>query len=279
MQNTGTAALILGTPSLPDGYTITEPLNGTIAAGGSDTFTVQLNTATVGTFAGNISFATNVTGKNPFNFAVTGSGDATAAGDRRLRRDRPPSPAARRRRSTWAARSAARPALTKTFTVRNDGEQTLQLEHASLRTRRHFIVRRSDDITLTAGQTTTFTVTLNTDAVWYGQPSMISFRQQRRQRGRESLHLRRLGQRDRHAAGDHRSETATTDITSGKTTPIDVGSAAHNAARTQQDVHHPQRRGSDPYVLTASRLPARRTLRSASRARRAWRRENRRPLP
>ena len=33
VYNTGTAALTLGTPKLPAGYTITEPLEQTIAAG------------------------------------------------------------------------------------------------------------------------------------------------------------------------------------------------------------------------------------------------------
>ncbi len=47
--------IYFGTPTLPDGYTITEPLDATIPLGGSDTFTVQLDTATEGTFAGNIS--------------------------------------------------------------------------------------------------------------------------------------------------------------------------------------------------------------------------------
>ena len=61
----------MGTPSLPAGYTLTEPLNTTIAAGGSDTFTVQVNTAALGTFAGEISFTTNDRQRNPFNFAIT----------------------------------------------------------------------------------------------------------------------------------------------------------------------------------------------------------------
>ena len=49
VRNTGTGPLILGGPSLPAGYTLIEPLNSTIAVGGSDDFTVQLSTATVGT--------------------------------------------------------------------------------------------------------------------------------------------------------------------------------------------------------------------------------------
>ena len=50
---------------------LTEPLSATIAAGGSDSFTVQVGTGTIGTFTGEISFATNDASANPFNFAVT----------------------------------------------------------------------------------------------------------------------------------------------------------------------------------------------------------------
>ena len=42
---------------------------------------MQLSTAKVGTFAGNISFTTNVTGENPFNFAVTGTVTALPAAE------------------------------------------------------------------------------------------------------------------------------------------------------------------------------------------------------
>ena len=73
VYNTGTGTLTLGTPSLPDGYTLVEGLDGAIAAGDSDSFTVELSTATAGTFAGQISFSTNVSGKNPFNYKITGN--------------------------------------------------------------------------------------------------------------------------------------------------------------------------------------------------------------
>ena len=73
VRNTGTADLTLGTLSLPSGYSITEPLSGMIAAGSSDTFTVRLNTTTAGTFYGNISFSTNDSDENPFNFRITGT--------------------------------------------------------------------------------------------------------------------------------------------------------------------------------------------------------------
>jgi hypothetical protein len=73
VSNTGTATLTTSAPSVPEGYTVTEPLDAAIAPGGSDTFTVRLDTATTGTKAGQISFTTNDSDENPFNFSVTGT--------------------------------------------------------------------------------------------------------------------------------------------------------------------------------------------------------------
>jgi uncharacterized repeat protein (TIGR02543 family) len=72
VQNVGTASLTLGTVTVPTGFTLTEGLATSLAAGASDTFTVQLNTTTAGTKTGVISFATNDSDENPFNFTITG---------------------------------------------------------------------------------------------------------------------------------------------------------------------------------------------------------------
>ena len=72
VRNTGTAALTTSGLTVPAGYSVTEGLSATIPAGGSDTFTVQLSTASVGTFSGQISFANNDADESPFNFAITG---------------------------------------------------------------------------------------------------------------------------------------------------------------------------------------------------------------
>jgi Ca2+-binding RTX toxin-like protein len=74
VTNNGTAALTLGTVTLPSGFTLLEPLNTSIApGGGTDTFTVRMSTATLGTFTGQISFSTNDGTANPFNFSITGT--------------------------------------------------------------------------------------------------------------------------------------------------------------------------------------------------------------
>jgi hypothetical protein len=72
VRNTGTATLTLGGVSVPEGFAVTEELSGSLAAGESDIFTVQLLTTAAGTFGGEITFATNDSDENPFNFQIAG---------------------------------------------------------------------------------------------------------------------------------------------------------------------------------------------------------------
>lgn len=73
VRNIGDASLTLGTINLPAGFTLVEPLDATIAAGGSDTFTVRLDTVTVGVKSGTVTFSTNDTDESPFDFTIRGS--------------------------------------------------------------------------------------------------------------------------------------------------------------------------------------------------------------
>lgn len=75
--NDGDFDLLLGAVSVPTGYTLTEPLSGTITPGNSDSFTVRLDNTTLGVKAGNISFLTNDATENPFYFPVTGTVQST----------------------------------------------------------------------------------------------------------------------------------------------------------------------------------------------------------
>ena len=83
VRNEGTATLTLGAASVPAGFTVTDTLVSSLAPGSSDTLTVRLDTASAGTKSGQISFATNDSDENPFNFSVTGtvSGTVTSTGD------------------------------------------------------------------------------------------------------------------------------------------------------------------------------------------------------
>ncbi|HEX2924557.1 MAG TPA: choice-of-anchor D domain-containing protein, partial [Chloroflexota bacterium] len=72
VSNTGAAALILGSVSVPAGYTVTQALPASIGPGVGVELIVQLGTSTPGTFTGDISFSNNDADENPFNFRITG---------------------------------------------------------------------------------------------------------------------------------------------------------------------------------------------------------------
>jgi hypothetical protein len=66
--------LTLGAVTLPTGFTLTSPPAASVAAnGGMTTFTVRLDTSIVGTKTGDVSFSTNDSDENPFNFRITGT--------------------------------------------------------------------------------------------------------------------------------------------------------------------------------------------------------------
>jgi Ca2+-binding RTX toxin-like protein len=73
VKNIGTAALMLGKVNVPAGYTLVEGLRGSLAPGASDTFTIRMDTASVGARAGKVWFTTNDADENPFEFNVSGS--------------------------------------------------------------------------------------------------------------------------------------------------------------------------------------------------------------
>ena len=73
VRNDGSTVLTLGAVVVPTGFTLTESLAASLAAGASDTFTVRLDTATAGLKSGEISFTTNDYDESPFNFAITGT--------------------------------------------------------------------------------------------------------------------------------------------------------------------------------------------------------------
>jgi archaellum component FlaG (FlaF/FlaG flagellin family) len=72
VSNIGNATLTTSGLSVPSGYTVTDGLSPSIAIGSYDTFTVRLDTSSVGTKSGQISFTNNDSDENPFNFAITG---------------------------------------------------------------------------------------------------------------------------------------------------------------------------------------------------------------
>jgi hypothetical protein len=72
VHNDGDSTLTLSGLTVPAGYTVTNSLSSSLAPGASDNFTVRLDTSVAGTKSGQISFATNDSDENPFNFSITG---------------------------------------------------------------------------------------------------------------------------------------------------------------------------------------------------------------
>ncbi|MCL5282753.1 MAG: choice-of-anchor D domain-containing protein, partial [Planctomycetes bacterium] len=126
VRNDGSSTLTLGAVTVPAGYTLTEGLPTSLAAGTSDTFTVQLNTGAVGTKAGDISFSTNDNDEDPFNFRITGTvsayqpAEVTLLGNGVLIENGDTTPSTADGTDFGTVAYGAVP-ISHVFTVRNDG--------------------------------------------------------------------------------------------------------------------------------------------------------------
>lgn len=132
VRNDGTAPLTLGSIAVPDRFILIEGLVSTLAPKASDSFTVRLDTSTVGSFTGEIAIASNDADENPFSFTITATVTAAAVPDITVL-DAGVSIASG---STTpidfgnAVRRQTGP--TRTFTIRNDGSDTLILGRIEL---------------------------------------------------------------------------------------------------------------------------------------------------
>jgi hypothetical protein len=73
INNTGTAPLTLGAVTVPAGFTIVTPPAASVAAGGSTTVVVRLDASVAGNYSGTLTFTTNDSDENPFNFTISGN--------------------------------------------------------------------------------------------------------------------------------------------------------------------------------------------------------------
>ena len=77
--NHGSDTLTLSDLRVPAGFSITEGLSASLSEGQSDTFTIAMNTATAGYFAGEVRFTTNDADESEYNFSIEGIVDAAAS--------------------------------------------------------------------------------------------------------------------------------------------------------------------------------------------------------
>ncbi|HEY9607166.1 MAG TPA: choice-of-anchor D domain-containing protein [Allocoleopsis sp.] len=80
IANLGTAALNLSNLQLPTGFSLVGTLPATVAPQAQTALQIQLDATAVGTASGELSFATNDSNENPFNFAISGTVGGTTGG-------------------------------------------------------------------------------------------------------------------------------------------------------------------------------------------------------
>ncbi|MBI1310043.1 choice-of-anchor D domain-containing protein [bacterium] len=168
VSNTGTATLTTSGLSVPAGYTVTEPLSASIAAGSSDTFTVRLDAATAGTKSGQISFTTNDSDETPYNFSITGSVQApmvpeiavTGLGSTSIA-DGDSSPSTTDG-TDFGSVTLGGTALSRTFTVSNTGTATLTTSGLSVPA--GYTITEPLSSSIAPGNSDTFTVRLDAAA-------------------------------------------------------------------------------------------------------------------
>ncbi|MGD9921684.1 MAG: choice-of-anchor D domain-containing protein [Pseudorhodoplanes sp.] len=73
VSNSGPGTLTISKLKAPKGFKVVEPLASSIASGGSDTFSLQLDTKKIGLKTGQIVFTTNDADEGAFNFALSGN--------------------------------------------------------------------------------------------------------------------------------------------------------------------------------------------------------------
>jgi len=165
VRNDGKDTLTLGNVQVPDGFTLIEDLVGSLDAGQSDTFTIRIDSDTLGDKSGTVRISNSDANENPFTFQITGTVENAPP-------PRSPEITVLRNGNViddgqgtvgfgTVARGAGAP--QQTFVVRNDGSQTLDL--GNLFVPNGFVI--VDDLvgSLAPGDSDQFTIRMSTSSV------------------------------------------------------------------------------------------------------------------
>ncbi len=159
VSNTGTAALVLDPESLelPAGFSLVAPFASSVAPGASTSFTVQLDATTAGDYSGTVVFTNNDPTRPLFEFRVQGtvlaSGPVIQVKDGSIL-------LASGASDDLGTTTPATP-LTRTYVIRNVGDQSLSLSSESLSLPAGFSVVTPFGATVAPGDSTTLVVQLN----------------------------------------------------------------------------------------------------------------------
>jgi hypothetical protein len=168
IENTGTGDLTLDANSLsvPDGFSVGIPFATTVAPNESTTLTIQLDAALAGYYGGAVSFGTNDSDENPFQFYV--SGDVTSGGGG--------SPEIMVRNASYdevsddmgsvdVGQTTVGTPISYTFTIENQSDSELTLDSMSLSLPAGFSVMSWFDETVYSYSQTYLTVQLDAASV------------------------------------------------------------------------------------------------------------------
>ncbi|MEG5257873.1 DUF4347 domain-containing protein, partial [Microcoleus sp. A2-D3] len=159
VKNLGTAALNLSNLTLPTGFSPIGNLPASVAAGGSTTFQVQVDTTAVGNKTGTLQFVNDDSDENPFDFSISATVTATAAPEIQVL-DGTTDIADGTASAIDFGSGLIGGTLNKTFTVKNLGTAALNLSNLTLPT--GFSPVGNLPPTVAAGASTTFQVQVDT---------------------------------------------------------------------------------------------------------------------
>ncbi|HEY7120636.1 MAG TPA: choice-of-anchor D domain-containing protein [Tepidisphaeraceae bacterium] len=167
VSNTGSGALSISGVSVPAGFTIVDPLVGPIAAGGSESFTVRLDTGTAGAKGGDVVISSNDPDEDPFNFAIAGTVNAPPpppAPDITVNLRAPAGPIDNGNSTVeFGNKLVGARGPTRTFRVFNDGKATLSLGKITVPAG-FVLFAEPDKTSIAPGDGTSFTVQLDTSS-------------------------------------------------------------------------------------------------------------------
>lgn len=165
IRNDGTANLTLDPNiTLPTGFTLAQgPALTTLPPGQSTSFRVALDTTTVGSFSGQVSFANDDANENPFNFTISGTVTDPVVLAPEISVSNGVLDIADNTGSLDFGAVAFGGTSSKVITVRNLGNGNLQL--GSISVPAGFTLTQPPGVSLlTPGLSTTFTISLDTSA-------------------------------------------------------------------------------------------------------------------
>ena len=168
VKNTGTATLTLETPSLPPNFWVgPNTLVGSLVAGGIDTFDVYFSAAAAGTYSGPLVISNNDSNKDPYNFdirvVVNGTPEIEVTGYGMTIVDGDNTPGILD--GTDFGTVELNTLISRTFTVKNAGTETLTLQTPSLPSG---FTLGSDTLvaSLAVGASDTFVVNFSSATAW-----------------------------------------------------------------------------------------------------------------